>query len=287
MPIIGAEGGGFALALDGGGTGCRAALVDPAGQVIGRGLGGPANVNSDRDGALASVRQACDLALAGRVDPARVSAVLGLAGAEVSRADGWLTSQLSFGRLRVVQDATIAMMGALGGGDGIVAAIGTGSVFSRRFQGADLIIGGRGPILGDQASGNWLGRQLLAHALEAADGLRDLTPLLAQVLDQMGGTGGIVTFASIAQAPDFAAHAPQVFDHTDDPAAQEILRQAVSAIIAFVRRLQPDDTALPVVFTGGLGAGFAARMAGHCPVVQPKGSPLDGALLMARELAQG
>lgn len=286
MPITGSTSGtGFALALDGGGTGCRAILVDPHGREIGRGQGGPANVNSDRQGALAAILAACDQAMAGqRVQPAQVSAVLGLAGAEVSGASDWLTPQLPFARARVVQDAVTAMVGALDGADGIVAAIGTGSVFSRRHQGADLVIGGRGPILGDQGSGNWLGRRLLSRALEAADGVRPMTPLLALILDQLGGISGIITFAATARAADFATHAPALVEAADDPAAQAILSRAEAGIAAFIDHLQVNPP-LPVAFTGGLGRIFAARLAGRWPMIEAKGSPLDGALLMARELA--
>ncbi|MFV0300252.1 MAG: BadF/BadG/BcrA/BcrD ATPase family protein [Paracoccus sp. (in: a-proteobacteria)] len=285
MPITRADRLLFALALDGGGSGCRAVLVDPAGQEICRGTGGPANVNSDRQGALGAIMAACGQALGG-VAPGRVAAVLGLAGAEVSGASDWLVPQLPFGRARVVQDAVTATVGALAGRDGIVAAIGTGSVFSRRLAGADRVIGGRGPILGDQASGNWLGRQLLAHALEAADGLRPVTPLIAGVLDRLGGISGIIAFAAIARAADFAAHAPLLIEQAKDPAAAAILGRADAEIAGFIDHLQGDEP-LPVAFSGGLGAAFALRLAGRWPIVEPAGSPLDGALLMARELAAG
>lgn len=284
MPITRTSGAGFALALDGGGTGCRAILIDPEGREIGRGQGGPANVNSDRQGALTAILRACDQAIAGQVQPAQISAVLGLAGAEVSGARDWLEPQLPFARARVVQDAVTAMVGALDGADGIVAAIGTGSVFSRRHQGADLVIGGRGPILGDQGSGNWLGRQLLSAALEAADGLQPMTPLLAELLDRLGGISGIITFGATARAADFAAHAPLLVQSADDPAAAAILTRAEAGIATFIDRLQVTP-ALPVAFNGGLGRIFAARMAGRWPIIEAKGSPLDGALLMARELA--
>ncbi|AUH64584.1 BadF/BadG/BcrA/BcrD ATPase family protein [Paracoccus zhejiangensis] len=284
MPITKPEPALFALALDGGGSGCRALLVDPAGQVIGRGEGGPANVNSDRQGALTAILAACDQALAGRAEPGQVAAVLGLAGAEVSGARDWLTPHLPFARVRVVQDAVTATMGALGGADGIVAAIGTGSVFSRQIGGETTVIGGRGPILGDQASGNWLGRQLLAHALEAADGLHPVTPLVADLLAQMGGISGIITFAASARAADFATHAPMLMERADDPAALTVLSRADAGIAAFIDRLQP-EVPLPVAFSGGLGAGFARRLAGRWTILDPKGSPLDGALRMARDLA--
>ena len=75
------------LGVDGGGTGCRAAVADGSGRVLGQGAGGPANIWTDPDGALASIlaaaRQALEAA-APRADPADVVAGLGLAGANVS-----------------------------------------------------------------------------------------------------------------------------------------------------------------------------------------------------------
>lgn len=285
MAITSTSGAGFALALDGGGTGCRAVLIDPAGQAVGRGEGGPANVNSDRAGALAAIMEASVQALQGHAEAAEVSAVLGLAGAEVSGARDWLAPQLPFARAEVVQDAVTAMVGALAGADGIVAALGTGSVYARRHQGQDQVVGGRGPILGDQGGGNWLGRQVLTAALEAADGFRPMTPLLADLLDRMGGIAGIITFAATARAADFATHARAVVQQAgDDPAAAAIMAEADAIIAASIDRLQP-ETPLPVAFNGGLGGIFATRLAGRWPIIQPKGSPLDGAILMARALA--
>ncbi|TNB92177.1 BadF/BadG/BcrA/BcrD ATPase family protein, partial [Paracoccus marcusii] len=69
------------LGIDGGGTGCRAAIADAAGRVLGRGQGGPANINSDPFGAVTSVLAAATAAMAqAGASPADLTAVLGLAG---------------------------------------------------------------------------------------------------------------------------------------------------------------------------------------------------------------
>lgn len=269
----------YFLGLDGGGTGCRAVLADGHGSVVGRGQGGPANVNSDREGALAAISAAVAQAL-GDVPPVRVSAVLGLAGAEVSGARDWLTPRLPFGRARVVQDAVIATAGALGAQDGIVAAIGTGSVFSCQLGGRIRVIGGRGPVLGDEAAGGWLGRRLLADTLRAADGLADLTPLARATLDRLGGISGIITFAATARAADFGAQVAHLLAADDDPLAVTILTEAEAQIAQYISLLRQGH-GLPVAFTGGLGAVFAGRMAGRWPLIVAKGSPLDGALTLA------
>lgn len=272
----------FFLGLDGGGSGCRAVLADAQGVVLGRGTGGPANVNSDREGALAAIDAACAQAMGDR-PAAQVTAVLGLAGAEVSRAREWLTPRLAFAQVRVVQDAVTATAGALGSDDGIVAAIGTGSVFSRQIGGQVTVIGGRGPILGDEAGGAWLGRRLLARTLRAVDGVDPQTPLTQATLAKWGDVAGIIGFAATARAADFGAHLADLLAMPDDPVAQDIMGDADAQITRYISALQPAE-ALPVVFTGGLGAIFQARLSDRWQIAPAKGSSLDGALILARAM---
>ena len=269
------------LGLDGGGTGCRAVLADDAGRVLGRGEGGPCNIMSDREGALAALLDCAGRALGGR-DPARVAAVLGLAGVNTSGAGEWLPPLLPFGRARVVQDAVIAAAGALGAADGIVAAMGTGSVFIRQSGGQVATLGGWGPILGDEGSGNWLGRRFLSHVLRAGDGLAADSPLIRETVARHGGRAGIVAFARHARASDFGAEVPHILAARDDPAAALLLADAAATVAASIAALQPDPP-LPVVFTGGLGPVYAGLLAGRWRMGAPLGSPLDGALRLARE----
>ena len=276
----------LALGIDGGGTGCRAILADASCRVIGRGTAGPANINSDPVGALAAIQDAAAQALGGR-DACRVAATLGLAGAEVSGAGPDLAAQLPFGRVQVVQDAATALAGALGDADsdGIVAAIGTGSVFARRLGGRLRVIGGRGPILGDEAGGNWLGRRLLTGALRAADGLAPMGALVRAVLDRHGGIGGVIRFAATATPADFGAGCALLLAHPGDPLTDALLAEADAQIGAYLAVLQQDaPTALPVALTGGLAEVFAPRLSGAWPLRPAAGTALDGALTMAQAL---
>lgn len=269
------------LGLDGGGTGCRAVLADATGAELGRAQGGPCNIMSDAEGALASLLDCAGRALDGR-DPGQVTAVLGMAGVNTSGAAEWLPPLLPFGRVKVVQDAAIAAAGALGLADGIVAAMGTGSVFIRQSGGNITTIGGWGPILGDEGSGNWLGRRLLAHVLRAGDGLAEDSPLVQDALARHGGRSGIVAFARSARGSDFGAEVPHILQAQDDPVARAILSEAAELVAASVGILQRHGN-LPVVFAGGLGPAYAALLAGRWQTLDPLGSPLDGALLMARQ----
>lgn len=272
------------LGLDGGGSGCRAVLADASGQVLGRGEAGPSNVMSDPEAAVAAILACANAALNGH-DPAQVTAVLGLAGVNTSKAEDWLPGRLPFGHVRVVPDATTAAAGALGSQDGIVAAMGTGSVFIRQLSGQVDTLGGWGPILGDEGSGNWLGRRFLADVLRAGDGLAPETALTRATVARHGGRNGIVAFARLATAADFGREVAHVLAARDDPAAERLLAHAAAEVASYITLLQA-GRALPVVFTGGLGPVYAGLLARSWPQRQPLGSPLDGALLLARQTAE-
>ena len=162
----------YFLGIDGGGTGCRAAIADASGRIIGQGAGGPANISIETEGACANILAAAHAALeqAGEGHLDQLTAVLGLAGANVTAAARRLQAMLPFRRSRIVTDAVTAAAGALGPGDGIVAAMGTGSVFAVQAGGEMRQYGGRGFLLGDEGSGAVLGRALLAQALRALHG---------------------------------------------------------------------------------------------------------------------
>lgn len=271
------------LGIDGGGTGCRAAVADVAGHVLGRGEAGPANIASDPDGAAANILAAAEAALAAAGSGAVVAAGLGLAGANAAGAAERLRSALPWERVAVVTDGITAVKGALGADDGVVAALGTGSVFAVQRAGVIRQIGGRGLVLGDEASGAWIGRAVLARALRAVDGFSDMTPLLAALIDEMGGPDGVVAFSLRARPADFAALAPRVVS-SGDLAAVAVMARAEADVVEAVTLLRGTDD-LPVVFLGGLGTVFAGRMADRFPIHAARGAAVDGALMLAREAA--
>lgn len=273
------------LGIDGGGTGCRAAVADASGRILGEGQAGPANLTSDPAGTRANILAATRAALgravgadAVELELPRLVAGLGLAGANTA---GGLRLDLPFARMRLETDAVTAVKGALWGGDGIVAAIGTGSVFASQRNGTIRQAGGWGLVLGDEGSGAWLGRALLARALRAVDGFVPLTPLLAEVIADHGDPAGIVAFARDARPADLAALAPRILG-SSDPAAVVLLDQALADVGAAIERLQ-GEAPVPVVFLGGLGPVCARALADRWDIRAPLGTALDGALILARE----
>ena len=284
------------LGVDGGGTGCRLRLVDASGAVLGQAQGGPANIATDPEGARANLLAAVSgLLPAG----AEVTAVLGLAGANAPGAAERLAQGLRFARLRIVSDALTSTVGALAGADGIVAAMGTGSVFGSLRAGAFVQVGGWGPALGDEGGGAALGRRRLQHALRAACGLQPMTRFLAETLAQLGGADGVVGFGVTARPADLAALAPAVFanaapgpdsgaesgpDSGPDSGAEAILHEETASFAPFIDLLQTDGP-VPVTWTGGLAPLWAARLAGRWPERTARGSALDGAVRLALQSA--
>ena len=294
--IAGAVGRGMAaragmliLGVDGGGSGCRAAVADGAGRVLGRGEAGPANIHSDPEGGHdAILAAALEAARAAGVAPGRLCAVLGLAGANMPQAVARLAPALPFARARILSDAQTATRGAIGTGEGIVAAMGTGSVFAVQAGGRFAQFGGRGWILGDEGGGAPLGRAALAEALRAEDGFAQPSPFLSELVAEQGGAAGVIGFAAGARAPDFAALAPRLVAAADagDAGAGRVLGRAADRVGAILASLQGRFGALPVVFLGGLGPAYAARLSGRFAIRPAQGGALDGALALARELAE-
>jgi glucosamine kinase len=282
----------FAIGVDGGGSSCRAAVADRAGNVLGHGAAGPANILSDPEGSLANIVEAAAAALrnAGLAADAlsASAAVVGLAGANVGDNGRRIEKALPFGQGRVVTDALISLQGALGDGDGIVGAFGTGSVYNARRDGRLFGIGGWGFVVGDQASGARLGRDLLERALLAHDGVRPASPLTGKVMAEYGNDPQrVVEFAHASRPKDFARFAPLVFEHAGrgDAVAVEIVGEAARAIGESLEALL--WTECPAIcLLGGLAEAYRPWLsaAHRALLVEPEGDALRGAVELAVKL---
>ncbi len=281
------------LAVDGGGTRCRIALTDARGAVQHIEVGS-ANVSSDFDAATAEILTGLR-ALARRAglsdeQLAALPAYLGLAGITGPEIAARLAAALPFEHVRIEDDRPAALHGALGGADGMVAHCGTGSFIAMQSGSTMRFVGGWGPVLGDPASAQWVGRQALARSLDVVDGLAPDTPLAQHILTKLDGPAGVVRFAAKATPRDFGDLAPEVTRLAAEncPLAREILQDAADQIAATLSKLgwQP---ATPICLTGGIGPHFAAYLPAQMQQATrpPKGVPLDGAIALARDFAAG
>jgi len=280
----------FLLGVDGGGTGCRAAIATASGEIVGRGKSGPANIRTDltgaRDNIVAAAREA---AKAAGLDPDVVSgvrAILGLAGANVGDYGRQLEGLLPFARSSVVSDALIALEGAVGdGGDGAIAIVGTGTAYLVRRNGVERALGGWGFQVGDQGAGSRIGREALEEALLAHDNVRPASPLSDAILTSFGNDPhAIVEFSLGAKPGDFAGFAPKVLEYAarGDALAKEILARAIAAVEASLAALGLDQTT-PLSLLGGLSQFYAEHLSPpfRTLVRPPRTDALGGAVSMA------
>lgn len=285
------------IGLDGGGTGCRAQGWLGDGRRTEIVTGGAANVFSDFAQAqreiaalLAQVTElAQGLAAGHRLAPPQI--VLGLAGARQSDAPARLRAALPYSNLIILGDLEIALAGAFGGLDGIVMAVGTGSVLGRQQGGKITCLGGHGLALGDEGSGAWIGREALRRAFHARDGVGPDGPLIAEIWRRFDAVNDVIAFSAGAKPLDYAAFAPMVLRHDPDcPVARAILDQGCAYLARAITCLQGGQTGLPVAPLGGLGPILLERIKTQgraaVQIMAPKGTALEGALQIARAQAQ-
>jgi glucosamine kinase len=284
------------LGVDGGGTGCRARLVDWAGTILGAGTAGPANVRVSLEEGIRSVLDAAGqcLALAGASSEDPVVACLALAGASEPReaAAAHAAVRDRFRRVLVTTDAHAACVGAHAGDDGGVVIVGTGSIGWAVRDGSNFRVGGWGFPVSDEGGGAWLGCEAVRRTLWAHDGRAAWTPLLRDVSAEFGrDPHAIVRWMGTARPRDFARLAPLVVDHSaahGDDMAAGIMRLAAGHIDAIAARLG-DHGAARLALMGGLAAAISPWLGEDtcARLVPPAGDALDGALRIARAHSGG
>ncbi|NOD77703.1 ATPase [Ruegeria sp. HKCCD4315] len=275
------------LAIDGGGTRCRLALSDRARSW--RVEVGSANVSTDFDASCAELSEG--LAALGQqagidvADLAKVPAYLGLAGITGPAIADRLAAVLPFTHVRIEDDRPSALRGALGPRDGFVAHCGTGSFLAMQQGGKPSFAGGWGPVLGDQASAQWVGKRALSEVLECADGVIASSELSGHLLRRFEGATGIVKAASTMSPTEFGALAPVVTQSAGkgDTIAMSIM-QAGADYLADRLKKMGWIPGVPICLTGGIGPHYAAFLPKDMQQVltQPSGDPLSGAIALAQ-----
>src|SRR5438876_4406606 len=182
--------GDLVVGMDAGGTKTRAFAVTRAGEIVGRGAGGGANLLSAPD-AQGSIAAALREALGGRVP---VAIVLSSAGGEreADRAKGRAILAALVGpavRVEVTHDAKAALYAGNPAGCGVVLISGTGSIsYGRNDQGIEARCGGWGYLVGDEGSAVWIGQEGLRAASYDHDGRGSPTQITHHLFDDLGVT---------------------------------------------------------------------------------------------------
>lgn len=181
------------LAIDGGGSRTRAAVVDAQAHCLGYGVAAGANPTAvGADEALTAIGAAAGTALAragvGGASVTRV--VVALAGEQVRLSDHTIRSALRVreGRpLDRVGDILAMYHSAAVEPDGVVLVAGTGAIAARVSSlEVQRVVDGVGWLLGDRGSGFWIGRKVARAVAADLDGSGPGTELTRLVLDGLG-----------------------------------------------------------------------------------------------------
>lgn len=296
------------LGLDVGGSKTEAAIADPD-KVLGRGTADSSKLSRVGEYCAgralhAAIRQAC---MEAHVQPEDITGcVVGLAGASRQRdvtiiRD--LVRRLVVVPIEILSDAEVAHQAAFADRPGVIVIAGTGSIaYGRNENGIAARVGGWGPVISDQGSGEWIGRQAIAAMMRTLDNAQG-TALTQELLAawQAQTADEICRMANSVPPPDFAALVPAVFHaaHEGDQVARELLVAAGTELgnmcNTVVRRLWSSPQAVRVAIGGGV-LNHSALMrrvfkntvrAANAGVALSFGHvrPVDGAIALARRTA--
>ncbi|OZY86344.1 ATPase [Cellvibrio mixtus] len=233
------------IGIDGGGTKCRASIMTEDLQVLGTGVGGPANPFHGVQQAKDSIRTAAELALidAG-LPPATMGQLIagaGLAGVNVpSLYDVMSDWQHPFKQMFLTTDLHIACLGAHNRDEGAVMIAGTGSCGYSYVNNASLFLGGHGFPIGDKGSGAWMGLEAIQAVLLDSDNLGPATMLSHSISHFLQAEGVMIVDKMFgAKSSDYAKFAIFVVDAADagDEVAISIVKEGAAYMSAVARRL--------------------------------------------------
>ncbi|MGV3575965.1 MAG: BadF/BadG/BcrA/BcrD ATPase family protein [Devosia sp.] len=303
----------YYLGVDGGGTNCRVRLADENLVTLAEVKNGRSNLQIDAgDPAYKAISDGTrDVFKAAGVDYAQTAntyACFGMAGGRMDTARAEFAARpWPFAGVKVYDDIDIAHAGALGGGEGGVVIIGTGSAAMSIVGGTRYQAGGWGFHIGDQMSGAILGRELARYTVEAKDGLVEGSPLTKAVASALGGDNqGIMTWsfateldlrlessdgsednALVGRAPgEYGKLMPLWFDYLEqnDPVALKLLDVQMGYIDTYVRWFKSHGAEVMAI-VGGLGQRLFPRLTERYGdfVALPQFEPLHGAVILAKQ----
>ncbi|MEM8642755.1 MAG: BadF/BadG/BcrA/BcrD ATPase family protein [Cyanobacteria bacterium P01_G01_bin.54] len=230
------------IGIDGGATKTIARIEDEQGQLVGIGMSGSANIRWDAPGAWDSIQAAIESALSQSGidwdDPQyEWYCGAGLAGTQVPKACDHFR-QIDhpcnrFTQLELHSDGYISCLGAHGGADGAVIAIGTGVVAYQIEEKTVTRVSGWGFPQGDEGSGAWLGLQAVRQTFQWQDGRAIGSALTQALLARFENDfTQFMIWANGATSKDFATIAPLVIEQAQaqDLSAIALMQQAAQEI---------------------------------------------------------
>jgi N-acetylglucosamine kinase-like BadF-type ATPase len=300
----------YFLGVDGGGTNCRAVVVDDSSSVRGEGRAEAANFHRvGLEAAIAHVESAvaaaCDQAA---IESRQIrAACIGLAGVSHpnhhQRMLAALKAALPISDITLETDARVALAGATGNQPGIVIIAGTGSIACGiNARGRFARAGGWGPAIGDEGSGSYIGRRALEAIVMAYDYRGEPTMMMEPVLRYFGVSSPPelppVIYDSPAEVQSRIAQLSKIvvkYAQDGDKVASAIVKDAAvelaKAAVAVIEQLKMEKDSFTVAYVGGVfesGELILATLreeirkaAPNAEITPPLDPPVIGAVKMA------
>jgi len=234
------------LGIDGGGSKCKAIIMNKDNEILGTGISGPGNPLHGFEQATNSITESAKLALedAGlvNIELNELVAGVGLAGVNIPVLfDKMASWQHPFKQMHLATDLLIACLAAHDGKDGAVIISGTGSCGFSCVDEKQTIVGAHGFPHGDKGSGAWFGLQGVKQVLLSLDGLvqpTSMSNVLLQKLNCKDDTDLVEAVAS-QKATFYAQQANLVFDAAEggDNVALAIVTEGAEYINNIARTL--------------------------------------------------
>lgn len=262
------------LAIDAGGTSCRAALCTLDGAIIQYAEGGPCNYQSVglNQAKENLTRVLTELASQSEQGLSVDQAVIGMAGLDTANdqivIEKFVGASLSEARISTQNlilnnDGMITLLGSIGEAPGIIVVSGTGSiVLGRSKDGSQMRVGGWGHRIGDEGSGHAIGQSALKHIFRASDGSEPASGIRYAVLKELQ-IDTIDDLMAWVYSDEYtvdrvASIAPVVFRlaHAGDATALALLRRAAhdlaEASAAVILGLGLTEEPFDIVIAGGI-----------------------------------
>ena len=281
------------IGVDGGGTYCRARLVDNQGRILGEAMAGSGNPRIGIEAAwqniLGACLEACRQANIAAEDYPDIRLGLGLAGANQAQEQEIVLAQPSpFGQCYLLSDVYAACLGAFSGEAGALLILGTGSC-GVVYQNQEFdVIGGWGFPLSDQGSGARIGMAALEYSLAALDGLLPESPLTQAINAEFANDPAqYVAFQNRLPLPrEYGLYTPKVFEFAgqNDPLALRIIKEQVVWVGQYLDCLIAKG-ANDIVLVGGVSEAIRCYLPERylSYLCDAQGDAMDGAIRMAQQ----
>lgn len=286
------------VGIDGGATNSRIRIENQAGELLGQGVSGPANIRLSVEKSWESIYHALEEAL----KPLQIQLQdkeysfhlgLGLAGCEVKDAvDDFLAKPHPFATIRLVSDAYVACVGAHKGADGAIIIVGTGAIGYEIEQGKSTRIGGWGFPHDDEGGGAWLGLEAARLTFQWLDHRVEKSPLVEDVFSFFeNDIDHFTAWANRANSTEFARLAPLVINHMqqEEIAAVRLIKKAAHAVdrigMTLFKSQKEREKHLPCSLLGGMAPFIEPWLCEELRtcLVPRQADASSGAILMIRE----